>query len=131
MNKYNITEKRKKTNTPIQNRFLVLLIGFIIFIFLFKAAWNAYLENKKSRQVAENARMELITLEERQFFITDELEKLSTDEGREARLRQKFGVGKTGEQVAIIVEATNEEASGEGGDFWQRIKNFFTALFQK
>ncbi|MEK7062484.1 MAG: hypothetical protein AAB946_00445 [Patescibacteria group bacterium] len=131
MSRYNITEKRKKTNTPIQNRFLVLLIGFIIFIFLLKATWNAYLENKKSRQVAENARMELATLEERQFFITDELEKLSTDEGKEARLRQKFGVGKTGEQVAIIVEATNEEASGEGGDFWQRIKNFFTALFQK
>lgn len=132
MSKYNISENTKKRRIiPLTQRTPILLLGLLIFGFLSKATWNAYLEKEQSKKTAISAKTELKELEERQIFVSEALTKLSTEAGREAEFRQKFGVGRRGEQVAIIVEATNKEASSGVHDFWQRVKNFFNVLFQK
>ena len=132
MSKYTISNSgRKYKFTPLTQRTPVLLLLILALGFLSKAAWNAYLENKRSKEVTTAAKEELTKLEERQIFVSEELNKLSSPKGREAKLREKFGVSYPGEQVAIIVEGANNNGVDFGSDFWTRIKNFFSVLFQK
>jgi len=131
--KYNISENRKKYQfSHFTQRLPTLLTGLLIFGFLSKAAWTAYVEKKRSEEGALAAKMELAKLEERQAFVSEELSKLSTEEGREAKLREKFGVGKIGEQIAIIMKGENDDGNKDNSsNFWNQIKDFFKSLFQK
>ncbi len=131
--KYSITSKHNKSKfRPITNRAPVLLLCLVVFGFLTKAAWSAYLEKRRSTETAETARSELQKLEERNTFISEELDKLSTEEGREAKLREKFGVGRPGEQVAIIVEAENNNTdSEEKVNICAKFNDFFKSLLKK
>src|SRR3989344_9525274 len=108
---YRISENSKKSNLrALFHRLPFLLLCLLIFGFVAKAAFTAYLEKKRSAEVLATAEAELTKLEEREEFITEELEQLSTREGREAKLREKFGVGSPGEQVAIIVESEGDDS---------------------
>jgi cell division protein FtsB len=134
MAKYNITGKHAHNKwKPITNRWPVLLICFFLFGFLAKATWNAYLEKRQSDRAVKTAEVELQKLEERNAFIKEELNKLSSEAGREAKLREKFGVGRPGEQVAIIVEAETDQPAISLTDtlWWTKTKNFFKSLFER
>ena len=90
------------------------------------------MEKKKSDEAVKTSELELAKLEERQAFISKELSGLATEGGREAKLREKFGVGRPGEQVAIIVEGSNDSGSvAIGQNFWAKIKEFFKSLLKK
>lgn len=114
------------------NRMPVLLLCLAVLIFSGKAAFKAYNEKKESSGSLRAAKEELVKLEERNAFIREELTKSSTESGLEAKLREKFGVGKEGEQVAIIVESENNDGDIlNGNDFWLKIKEFFKNLIKK
>lgn len=107
-----------------------LLLGLlIIFGFSAHAAWKVYLNNKESEQAAADSEKQLATLQDRQAFLSDQLVKLQTAEGRESSLREKFGVGKPGENLAIIVSVESTSTATSTSGFWLGIKNFFTHLF--
>ena len=130
---YRITENRKniKYRSSLKE-LLILLLCLFIFGFSSKAAFNAFMEKKKSEKSVSLAKLELARLEERHSFISQELDSLSSLSGREIKLREKFGVGRPGEQVAIIVESKNSgEDIGNGNKLWNSIKDFFKSLFKK
>lgn len=74
---------------------------------------------------------EALDLENRDEFLKESIEKLSTREGLEFEIRKKLNVAEIGESVAIIVNeekitsAPNTETSS-----WQKLKDFFNWLFE-
>lgn len=89
------------------------------------------MEKRRSEVALGESKAELQKLEERQDFIENELEFLSTPSGREVKLREKFGVGAPGEQVAIIVESTEEGILPPEENTFDKIKSFFESLFER
>jgi|SRR3989344_394533 len=132
MFKYRISENSKKSNfKALVHRLPFLLLCIFIFFFVSKAAFNAYIEKKRSAVSVENAEAELARLTERKEFISVELKRLSTEEGREGKLREKFGVGSPGEQVAIIIESDEDGTLLPEENIFDKIKTFFESLFEK
>lgn len=90
------------------------------------------MEKRQSDKSVQTAELELQKLEERNAFINEELNRLSTEGGQEVKLREKFGVGRPGEQVAIIVEGDAKDTDIPNGiDMWHSIKEFFSRLLEK
>jgi cell division protein FtsB len=129
--KFNIGNRSKK-NIPWTNRWYTLLLLLIVFGLSAKGAWNSYVSKRASLEAAEEKRVELTKLEARQAYLTEQLRKVETQEGREAVLREDFGLGKPDEQLAIIVEAKAKgEVSESGNKVWGAVKDFFAELFKK
>lgn len=130
--KYNITEKRKKASSRGIRSLPVLILCVLIFSFIAKASFNAYIEMKRSKEAVQTSKMELVKLQQRQDYITEELKQLGTEGGKEAKLREKFGVGRPGEQVAIIVESEDKNNIVDGeGNLWDSFKSALKELFKK
>ena len=113
-----------------RNNSILLILTFLILLFSIRAAWRVYLNDQESQQASLEKQNELAKLEERQKFLAIELKKLQTPEGREAKLREKFGVGSPGENVAIIVEAEDKGDQVASSTVWQDIKSFFKGIFE-
>jgi cell division protein FtsB len=132
MPKYNITENNKRAKyTPLTKRGMVIALLVLVLLFSARAAWRAYRQMRTSSEVTLNAEKELSELEVRKEFIEGELDKLSTAAGREEKLREKFGVGRPGEQVAIIIEGQVSDDTPSDDDLWIKVRSFFKTLFQK
>lgn len=124
--------KSRSSKTPWTNSWPVLILLLIVFVLSAKAAWNSYSRKIFSREAALSKAEQLRKLEERQAFLAEELRKIDTADGREAVLRQEFGVGRPDEQLAIIVEAKPEEnLSDSGNKVLNAIKTFFAELLKR
>lgn len=129
--KYKLGDSNKK-KTYWTNRWSTLALLLIVFVLAAKGAWNSYSSKALSRDAAAVKLEELEKLESRQAYLTEQLSKIETAEGREAVLREDFGLGKPDEQLAIIVEAKPEEKESKDGNWiLNSIKNFFAELFRK
>lgn len=128
--KYNIKEPRKTHKKHWTKNPYLQLGTLIILIFSARAAYGVYKNKNESERAAYNKQNELAQLEERQTFLTSELKKFSTTDGKESELREKFGVAKPGENVAIIVQADDNASSTESSDFFGTIKSFFSNIFK-
>jgi hypothetical protein len=130
--KYRISEKKRKSKlNSLSKSAPVLILCMLALGFLGKAAWNAYMEKRRSDEAVAATKAELSMLEEREAFILSELEKGETMEGIEHKLREKFGLGRQGEQVAIIVEAESENNTESGFNLLSKLKDFFSKLLEK
>ena len=128
---YNIEQRRQRSRRrPWTNRTWVLCLLLIIFFFSAKAAWGVYQDKIKSEKQAELKEKELATLENRENYLKGEVKKLSTPEGKEEELRDKFGVVRPGENVAIIVDTQSATTTSSGSGIFSSIKNFFENLFK-
>jgi predicted negative regulator of RcsB-dependent stress response len=129
---YRIAKNSKKNNfKAIFHRLPTIILCCLILIFVSRAAYNAYKEKRKSQSDFEAASLTLNRLTERQDFVQTELEKMSTEGGEIAKLREKFGVGLPGEQLAIIVEGQGGESADASDNWFQKVKNFFETLFER
>ena len=93
---------------------VVLVILIICLILLGRATLDArgkYLYSLSKRDEAEGA---LRGVEERKAVLIDDLNKLKTERGKEAVLRDKFDIVKLGEEVMVILESEpkTEKVSG-------------------
>jgi cell division protein FtsB len=104
---------------------LVLLLMFGAFFLSGRAAYKVYKNREESQTAALEKQRELAELQTRYQFLKEEIARLDTPEGRESEFRKKFGVGRPGEQVAIIVESAATTTTDSDTGFWQSIKNFF------
>ena len=105
--------------------FLLMVLGFSA-----RATFRVYLNYKNSQTAANNEKAKLDTLEAREKFLQAELQSLETEKGRERKLREKFGVGLPGENLAIIVESDPSNLSTSTTSLWSQLKNFFGNLFK-
>lgn len=102
--------------------FLSILLSFFAWgIFSF---WSKMRETSLNRAIIEN---KVAELEQQKEKLAVDIDKLKTEEGKEASIREKFGLAKEGEGLVVIVEDKAKPASpsiSQGG-FFSFIKNMF------
>lgn len=103
---------------------VVLLIVVAIFA---KGTWSVYTKAKFAEENRTQAEQELEKLEEREAALNEELVRLNTQRGLEEEIRQKFDVGKEGEQMIVLVDAPDPEPEVvvEEPSIWERIVEIF------
>lgn len=112
-----------------RNKPLVLIISFLLLLVSGRASYKVYKSLEESRKVLSESQSKLLELEGREGFLKEELNRLSTEEGKKDELRKKFGVGYPDENLAIIVESGPSDGSVPSTGLWFRIKSFFLNLF--
>lgn len=105
---------------------MLLVLAAIAVIFAFNIADIA----KKSIETAKNKDIALAKVQElslKEEKLRADIERLSTPEGQEAAVREKFRVAKDGEGLIVITDPAStvptEEPEQEG--FWSFLKNLF------
>lgn len=88
--------------------FLVILLSWLLYM-----VWDIYEKEERARYAAEDAKSELAALSEREATLSANLSDLSTERGREASLRETYGVARPGEEVIIVVAPEGGQELGE------------------
>jgi cell division protein FtsB len=119
--------KRKKVRNFLHSKPVLLVLATIAVVFAFNIVGiaNKSIETKRNKNSAHIKVQELTRKEER---LRADIERLSTPEGQEAAVREKFRVAKEGEGLIVITEPVTtpqqiEVPKQEG--FWSFFKNIF------
>lgn len=126
-------QERKRIRKIIYSRnmliFLTIILAFLIF-----SVVKVYVKSRAAILKNDEAKKELADLEKRKSELGNEIARLETEFGAEEELREKFNVGKPGENILVIVDKEQENAKIEQNSgvsvflsgFWQKIKNIFS-----
>lgn len=93
-------------------------------------AWNVFnfgakmLETGKNRRLAEE---KTESLREEKAKLEGNIARLDTESGVEESIREKFGWGREGEGLIVIIdeERSESEVFEKEGGFWNFVKNLF------
>ena len=84
---------------------------------------------KEAAENKKNILEELGKLKAREDNLTAQVERLSTPEGIEESIREKFRVVKEGEGLIVIVNDKTDLDQDKGATPSQKIKSFFKRIF--
>ena len=118
--------RRKARNTTVSS-YVALGMLIVAIVFLGNATWNVYRTHAEARIRELRAKEELAALVLREETLREDIARLNTEEGREAEMRERFGVGRAGEKLIVITEVNigdNEETRPIVpcyGELWQLI----------
>ena len=116
-------QQKTKWRSVVESWPVLILLSILLLLF----AWGVVglfrrmqvtIENKK---IAEN---KLKELEKKKDIFTNDVAKLSTDNGVEESIREKFPVVKEGEGLIIVVDDKNKPEEAP-----QEEKSFFSFLY--
>lgn len=108
----------------------VLILLLIIVILIGKGIWTVSQSERLSSENKNYSEDQYNKLKNKSDTFLSEIEMLETEKGVEAEIRDKFRVVKAGEQLAIIINADDEEKQivGEAETIWTKIWNLVYAL---
>lgn len=92
-------------------------------VWLLWLVWGIARKEEIARKKVEETKAELALLTERKAVLTENLVELGTDRGKEATLRETYGVAKPGEEVIIVVPP-KEATSTPHLPWWKRAVNW-------
>ncbi len=120
---------KKRNHQAVSSRY-VLIPLILVCILLIHATWKAYGKYVKSNELRKISEDELFDLKTRDLKLRKDIEELKTDFGKEALIRNKFGLVRNGEQLVVIVDEqkTNTNPILEL-TLWDKITMFFKGLF--
>ncbi|OGT67904.1 MAG: hypothetical protein A3H43_06570 [Gammaproteobacteria bacterium RIFCSPLOWO2_02_FULL_42_9] len=120
-------EHRRKVRKILSSPWVLLPLAVILF-FLIRGTWNIYVKNRDSAVELRLSKERLVRLEERQRTLSTGIEKLNTESGIEAEIRDRFQMAKEGEQAIVIVDTPDRPVQLPLSEesFLQKIWNFFT-----
>jgi cell division protein FtsB len=105
--------------------FLCLPVAFAVYV-----AHHAYAGAQETRQQKLELAAQLADLKKRALTLEGDISQLNDPYGMEAALRERYDVGREGEQAIVLVGPPTEEATATPvmvpkPTFWQRVWNFF------
>lgn len=115
---------RKKRIYSLWSLFVLL----ILIVLVSKGVISVYQKEAQTEIELERLTAQKTELENRYNKISSEADRLKTDEGVEAEIRQKFDVAKPGEGVIIVVDKTVQVPIKEKGfvdKMWDSVKGVF------
>jgi len=101
-------KRKRKIRQYLYSR-LALCILLVLTLLMAKAAWSVYSKERDSRVSMSRAQMELAALEARHEQLSRSIERLKTEQGVEAEIREQFQVAKPGERMVVVVEEKSAE----------------------
>jgi cell division protein FtsB len=109
---------KKRIGEYVITALLVLVILWLLWMI-----WGIARKEERARSAVADTRAELALLEERKAVLEGNLAELATERGKEATLRQTYGVAKPGEEVIIVVPP-KEEPLAPHIPWWKRAFNW-------
>lgn len=121
----NFQEKRG-IKAILQSKPALFLLGAIILAF----AWSIIGLVGKAEDTVKNKNIaadKITELQKEQDKLSSDIQNLQTDQGKEAAVREKFGFGKPGEGMIVVVDDPNSSAGAgaKQNGFFDFFKNFF------
>lgn len=104
---------------------LMAIVLVVLVIWGIVSVVRAGLKQREAIKLRDESRRELAGLEQKQIDLNQKIEGLSTDQGLEAEVRQRYRVVKPGEQLVIVVD--NKDGAGNQTtkpSFWQKLRLF-------
>jgi len=95
-------QRKKKIRQYLYSK-LALGVLLVLTLLIAKAAWNVYSKEQGSRASMSRAEQELAALKARHAQLSRSIERLKTEQGIEAEIREQFQVAKPGEQMVVLV----------------------------
>lgn len=87
---------------------LMIAVLFIVAFLLIRGTYGIYEKAAETTRDRDRMQAKLAELQARQQVIDNQVDTLQTDEGLERALRQKFGVARVGESIALIVDSQSD-----------------------
>lgn len=119
--------ERRKLKRYIYSRLsLALLLALVIM--LGWSVWGIYGKAKETSIKRAALALERDELQARAGELGEEIQRLGTDRGIEAELRNRFEVGQPGEKVIVVVDPEvppAEELPKEPKSLWEWLKEWF------
>jgi len=106
----------------------VLFLLFLVFLVFAWGVFGFLGKMQETRKNKNNAYDKLEELKREKVRLSGEIDKLQTEEGVEATIREKFGLAKEGEGLIVVVDDKNgaeEVMVEESGGFFLFLKNLF------
>ena len=100
MKEFNI---KRKDRSPIYSWFSIVILLFLAF-FLTKGAIGMVAKERESAKRMDETLERVKELETRETELKSSIELISTTEGLEREIREKFGVTREGEHLALVVD---------------------------
>ena len=107
---------------------LALLLLFILIVLIGKGAFDMYRRQTLAEGVEVVAEGRLRDITDRENFLEAAIHRLSTPEGVEKALREKFNVHKSGENVVLLVSPKEEPPVSETSSF-RKVQSWFSNFF--
>jgi len=120
-------QEKRKLKSFLYSR-IMLIVLFILIIFAFNAVWNVYKKQMVTRNNLAKTSTNLAGLQAREKMLSSVIERLKTESGTEAEIREKYGLVKPGEEVIVIVDKdsdSNFKDTPPPTGFWQKILEWF------
>ena len=74
---------------------------------------KTYMKQREALSLRNEARRELISIEQKHQELDKKINDLSTDYGIEAEVRERYRVVKPGEQLVIVIDNDNPNKKGD------------------
>jgi cell division protein FtsB len=113
---------RRPSKKRIQEYVLAAGLTLLV-LWLLWLVWGIARKEEVARHAVRDTRAELATLKERQRVLEGNLNELDTQRGKEATLRETYGVAKPGEEVIIVVAPKNATTTPKLS-WWKRAFNW-------
>jgi cell division protein FtsB len=94
-----------------------ILIGIIVLILLIRGGLSIHQKAIIAGIRLDQTKAELADLQKQQQSLTNSISQLSTPDGIEAALREKYHAVKQGESVAVIVDNSTQVNSAQNNNY--------------
>ncbi len=121
-------QERRKTERLIYSKWTAAVL-IVLFAWGIKATWGVYQKEQLTKENLVKAQRELETLTQRQQALSAKIDQLKSPEGVEEEIRNKFGLVKEGEQVAVIVDSNTDSEpvaapATSTPSWWENVKGW-------
>ena len=103
-------QKKRNWGKIMQSKPVLILLGILVLFFAWNILgfWNKMRETAKNKKIAEE---NLVSLQKQKDQLSSEINSLNTEEGKEAFIRENYGLVKQGEGEIVIVDNQNPPAA--------------------
>ncbi len=119
-------QQKWKAKTFLYSRGVRVFL-LIVALYSLYSTYTVYDKKRGSEQAVVEAEQRLIALSAKNTVLLEDIDRLQTDEGLEAEIRNKYSVAKGSEHVVVLVEEESMPASTtvEQKSRWAKFKSFF------
>lgn len=101
-------QEKKKWRKIMESKLALVIFGICILFFAYSVLGLVFkaIETSKNKELAKE---KIIELQKEKQKLTEDLNSLNTDKGKEEAIRDKFGMAKEGENLIVVIDDKNAE----------------------
>jgi len=104
---------KKKKKSDLANKIfsfrLFILIGVLVVIFLGTNLGKEFYKKHQIQKEIDSLKGDINSLEENNYKLSQLIEYCKTDEYKEAQARERFSLGKEGENLIVMIESSSSD----------------------